>query len=291
MSSKEFTALTFAWLHQVNQDAGLLPIDTKVCLQLTKHFNEKDEGGRAWPSYKTIGEAVGVSEQTVIRSVHRVHSRGHLRVVWGKAGRGHPNQYWMIVKPPPVEVSEDEKTSIRDEKTSIRDEKTSIAVEENHLKNHYRNQEERETRAYARAAPAPDNDQNNLEEERRTATGSFLPRDWQPSGDDFAFGLAQGLTHDQVHWEADKFRDYWHSVSGARAKKYDWAATWRIWVRRTADANRTKEDKSLTGAARRARERLTTRDYLDADRARVIRDLENGPPSFSGAATSRRASW
>jgi hypothetical protein len=149
MSSTKFTALTFDWLHQVNRDDALKPIDIRVCLQLTKHFNE-EEGGCAWPSYKKIGEPIGVPEPTVIRSVKRVHEHGHLRIEWGKPGRGHPNQYWMILKPspvevldggkpPPVEVSESEKTSIPDEKTSIPDEKTSIAMEENHLNNHPKN--------------------------------------------------------------------------------------------------------------------------------------------------------
>jgi hypothetical protein len=150
MSSKEFTRLTFAWLRQVNRDPGLLGNDIRVCLQLINHFKEDDDGGRAWPSCKAIGEPIGVSEHTVIRSVRRIHDRGHLRVVWGKAGRGYPNQYWMAVKHSDektcttAQVSDDEKTCIRDEKTCIRDEKTCTAVQENLLKNHYRNREERE---------------------------------------------------------------------------------------------------------------------------------------------------
>jgi hypothetical protein len=150
-----------------------------------------------------------------------------------------------------------------DEKTCIRDEKTCTAVQENLLKNHYRNREERESaRADARGAPAQPDDQNYHEAERRSATGTLLPRGWQPSGDDFAFGLAQDLSHDQVHWEADKFRDHWHSISGAKAKRCDWAATWRNWVRRTAEANRPKEGKSLSAVIQRLGQRLGNGETL-----------------------------
>jgi hypothetical protein len=122
MSSKEFAAQTFKWLYQVNWDADLMPVDVKVAVQLTRHFNE-DDGGRAFPGYETIAEgckaddgreaytkSIGVSEHTVIRSVRRMSQRGHLRVEWGAPGRGRPNQYWMILKPARVQVSTSRKT-------------------------------------------------------------------------------------------------------------------------------------------------------------------------------------
>jgi hypothetical protein len=104
VSSKAFTAQTFAFLHQVNEDKALIACDLKVALTLTKHFNERDDGGRAYPSYDTLAAEAGVSEATVIRSVRRMEQHGHLRVVWGQPGRGHPNQYWMIIKASPVKV-------------------------------------------------------------------------------------------------------------------------------------------------------------------------------------------
>jgi hypothetical protein len=106
MSSKQFTAKTFSFLHQVNRSPRLKKIDVAVCLELTVYFRESDQDGRAWPGCKTIADAIGVSETTVIRSVRRIEAEGHLRVVWGCRGRGHPNQYWMVLKPAPVKVSE-----------------------------------------------------------------------------------------------------------------------------------------------------------------------------------------
>lgn len=158
MSSKEFTAKTFKWLYQVNWDADLLPVDVKVAVQLTRHFNEDDEDGRAFPGCKYVGDKIGVSEPTVIRSVRRLHKRGHLRVIWGAAGRHHSNQYWMVEKtsaakplptskkPSRVKVFEERKpTSVNGKPTSGAN-KTYTAVKENHKENYLGNQR-------ARAAP------------------------------------------------------------------------------------------------------------------------------------------
>ena len=106
MSSKAFTRKTFTFLHQVNQNPELLASDVAVCLELSRYFDEDDQDGRAFPACKTIGEPIGLSEHTVIRSMRRVEAHGHLRVIWGTQGKGHPNQYWMIVKPSSVKVSE-----------------------------------------------------------------------------------------------------------------------------------------------------------------------------------------
>jgi Helix-turn-helix domain len=134
MSSKQFTRQTFAWLRQINRGA-YPPVDLKVALELTEYFNEKDQGGRAFPSYKTLGDAIGVSERTVIRAIDRMRAQGDLRVIPGKPGRGHPNQYWMLVKP--VEKTSTA-TQVFDQpgKPAYAGQKTCKAAQENHLKNH-----------------------------------------------------------------------------------------------------------------------------------------------------------
>jgi hypothetical protein len=65
MSTTKFTANVFRWLHQVNRDASLCATDASVALELSTYFNEKIAKGRAWPGYRTIGDAIGVHETTV----------------------------------------------------------------------------------------------------------------------------------------------------------------------------------------------------------------------------------
>lgn len=63
-------------------------------------------------------------------------------------------------------------------------------------------------------------------------TGSRLSEDWHPNSEEIEFAKQSGVDPDT---EAPKFRDYWHSVAGAKGRKQDWTATWRNWCRRAAD--------------------------------------------------------
>jgi len=130
MSSRAFASAKFEWLERVTRDLDLLAIDTRVASAVMTHLNEKDQDGRAFPSYKTIGDEIGASEHTVIRAVRRLHDRGHLIVTWGQQGRGHPNQYWMgtagkpasvqVKKPARAQVSEKIKPASSANKTCTR---------------------------------------------------------------------------------------------------------------------------------------------------------------------------
>lgn len=61
--------------------------------------------------------------------------------------------------------------------------------------------------------------------------GSRLSADWTLTQDEFDFALNELGTVTAVERERDKFRDYWSGKAGATARKSDWSATWRNWVR------------------------------------------------------------
>ncbi len=58
--------------------------------------------------------------------------------------------------------------------------------------------------------------------------GSRLPDDFIA---DISEAIRLGLSEQDAHREADKFRDYWHGQPGQRGVKLDWLATWRNWCR------------------------------------------------------------
>ncbi|PRA53850.1 hypothetical protein CQ062_13610 [Ochrobactrum sp. MYb68] len=58
--------------------------------------------------------------------------------------------------------------------------------------------------------------------------GSRLPDDFMA---DISEAVRLGLSEQDAHREADKFRDYWNSQPGQRGVKLDWPATWRNWCR------------------------------------------------------------
>jgi hypothetical protein len=99
MSSKQFTAKVFRWLHQVNADCALPPNAVKVAVALIPDFNE-DEGGMAWPGLQRLAARACLGKTTIIEIVRRLAACGHLRIESGKPGKGHSNRYWMVEKDP-----------------------------------------------------------------------------------------------------------------------------------------------------------------------------------------------
>lgn len=111
-----------------------------------------------------------------------------------------------------------------------------------------------------------DKGESPLKPPRKSADppASRLPADWQPTPDLIDFALNEGLTHDDVRRELGKFRDHWASATGARARKSDWSACWRNWVRKAAEdrartASRSPGGNGSGGGDRRAGDRQAGR--------------------------------
>lgn len=71
----------------------------------------------------------------------------------------------------------------------------------------------------------------------------FLPRAWGE------WAMAEGVSQEIIRSEADRFKDYWISVAGAKGRKADWQATWRNWIRKHLD-ERTKVHGNPKGERR-----------------------------------------
>lgn len=80
-------------------------------------------------------------------------------------------------------------------------------------------------------------------------TGSRLSDDWWIDDCLVSFGVKEGLNIKQIEREADKFKDYWQSKSGASATKIDWSKTFKNWIRNHVDRNpRNQNSKPLSVA-------------------------------------------
>lgn len=66
----------------------------------------------------------------------------------------------------------------------------------------------------------------------RSAPATRLPSDFELTPERRAIAEAEKADPDR---EFANFVDHWRSASGARARKHDWDATWRIWCRRAPD--------------------------------------------------------
>lgn len=68
-----------------------------------------------------------------------------------------------------------------------------------------------------------------------TARATRLPSDWSPGPDGLAFAAQHGFANGRAEEEAARFRDFWVAKAGQDGTKLDWQATWRNWVRRSAE--------------------------------------------------------
>ena len=68
----------------------------------------------------------------------------------------------------------------------------------------------------------------------RAPTATRLPDDWEPDPALLAWA-ANAEPGVDARREAEKFRDHWKAAAGANARKRDWSAAWRTWIRRAAE--------------------------------------------------------
>lgn len=92
------------------------------------------------------------------------------------------------------------------------------------------------------------------------ALGKRLPDDWQlpQAWGEWALAERPDLDRDAVRRIAAMFADHWRAKTGSDARKADWEATWRNWVRREKAMNPKRAD------AREARRSASVSEILGA---------------------------
>lgn len=60
--------------------------------------------------------------------------------------------------------------------------------------------------------------------------GHRLPDDFTPNDELRTWARDRGFNDPQIDEMTDRFRDYWHSTTGAKAAKSNWNLAWRNWV-------------------------------------------------------------
>lgn len=61
-----------------------------------------------------------------------------------------------------------------------------------------------------------------------------LNPDWRPSVENVVYAATQGFSQAETERIGEDFRDFWVAKAGPDARKLDWTATWRKWVRTEA---------------------------------------------------------
>ncbi len=89
--------------------------------------------------------------------------------------------------------------------------------------------------------------ESKKERKLQRSRGSRLSPDWVPSDEDREFARNLGFSDDEIDEIAAIFLDYWIALSGSKATKMSWAATWRGWIRREAKKyKKTAQPRNFT---------------------------------------------
>jgi hypothetical protein len=81
----------------------------------------------------------------------------------------------------------------------------------------------------------------------KASRGTRIASDWSPCEADRFSAKSEGFSDFEIDREAVRFRDYWISRAGAGGAKLDWSATWRNWVRTSAE-KLGKQPRAANGA-------------------------------------------
>lgn len=208
---------------------ALCHTDKIVLLALADNANDE---GVCWPSVPTLITKCGMSERSVQRVVTKLCESGHV-TVHVRSGRSnyytvHPRQDDTPARVTPRHVGThprqgDTPTPVTLAPTPVT--LAPITIIEPSVESS-RNQE-----VGAHAARAP--------------TASRLPPDFELTPERRAVAEAEKADPDR---EFANFTDHWLSASGAKARKHDWDATWRIWCRRSDDF-KPRRNGSVASAA------------------------------------------
>lgn len=106
--------------------------------------------------------------------------------------------------------------------------------------------------------------------ERRISRGTRLPDDFKPLPSILELARNLLLTDDEYWLAFDKFKDHFRAAPGSRGIKLDWQATWRNWVRETA------ERKNRNGRTSTYSKPLSISERLAGFAARLEADGEGG---------------
>lgn len=219
-----------------------------------------DDEGRAYPAVPTLARKANLSERATQYALRELQDLGELQIQTN-AGRSRSNLYTVTVpadgaKSAPVQ--------------NLHPAKSAPSMVQNLHPDgaHVCTLTVIEPSSEPSVSIVGPHSAKNATRPRAEATprATRLPADWRPSAADLAWSAANVPDVDTDDATA-RFCDYWQAASGANARKLDWSATWRNWLRNAADRR-----QSLKPAAVRPVDATTAR--VQRSRAVIAEDRE-----------------
>ena len=126
---------------------------------------------------------------------------------------------------------------------------------------------------------APEPRRAERPERRPPRRGTRIPADFAIT-DSMTAWAAEKIPPDvDLLEETQRFHDYWAAIPGARGVKLDWEATWRNWMRKTAEFRARDTGRRYRSQADIMRDTITAAARADADQQETIIGLPALPAS------------
>jgi len=200
------------------------PMAKLALLALADHHND-ETGTDPFPAIETIAAETEMNERSVRRHLDALEAAGLI----ARRSRGRGKCYRLSLPPKPDTESGEAPSSPPTTPDSVSSTPDSLSVTPDSV-----------STTPDTESTEPEGTNSNREgtgEKARTRAdrANRLSDDWQPSQADINFAREEGLDDGHIQRTADRFRDCWIAQPDARARKLDWSATWRNWVRKDAE--------------------------------------------------------
>ena len=211
-----------------------------VLLVLADHA---DPSGRAFPNQKMISKEACCSLDSVQRALKDLRKLNLLRseAAYDRRGRRARNVYWLaidtVVKPQNAAQEIEPSRNLRGSEGGqfAGDHILNPHIEPSERggslsEDCFRSKEESEEAAsydIPIRTPLPSSEQCASPRQNARSIRQPLPPDWLPTSAQFGTAIERGLTSDEIHDQAKRFR-----VRKAASTSGDWDGEWDIWVDR-----------------------------------------------------------
>lgn len=224
-----------------------------------------DDGTNSFPSMRRIAEKCRINVDTVSRVLARLETVGEILVERpATQGRGYFNRYTLVLGRPIEQVE------------AVREKARDLRPFRGTSKKAGKAAESSGTRGPGPRLPIdPQTDIRESSQGDVSPPATTTPRACRIPDPFYVDETMRAWSADELpgfDWKAEtrKFVDYWRAAAGANARKMDWPATWRNWMRRAAD------DQARAG---RGRANGSSRDRQADARLRLVDKLTGTDPS------------
>lgn len=212
-------------------------------LILLKLADNADDSGRCWPSQKYLTEACEISERSLRNHLRKLEEDGFITAVPKyENGVRVGTEYTLNINALQEIAPARQNLPVDDHHRQIfppLPAESAATLRQNLPPNHHMEPSENRHITPTSLPPQGGGGRALAKHGAVKRQGTFfenseyrgvVPDEW------ISWAISRGMPRSRAFMAAETFQDYWIAASGAKARKRDWFATWRNWIRRDAQS-------------------------------------------------------